>query len=336
MGHLWVRASRLLTWFLLGVLVTVISSGCFQGDRAEESPPSTINTNCFAVAHAVGETCVPYQAERIATLDGVSFENAVALGLQPIATVNLAFTELLLAEQLSNSTNIGDYNAPNLERVLQLAPDLILGLEEQQSVYSQAAQIAPTVLVPFEHSGEWKEIFTFTADALGRAEQAQAVMAAYNERSQAFQQTIMANLPPQNEGRLPTISVVRLFPDGITLYTKVGFIGTVLEDVALPRPPSQDLNMAETVAIAGDTIQYTITKESFEQADADAIFIIVGSWDDRIKDVLAELKADPLWSKLAAVQQGNVYEVGDHWVGSGPIAANAVIDDLFKYLIEEN
>ncbi|MEO0836217.1 MAG: hypothetical protein AAFY16_09560 [Cyanobacteria bacterium J06642_3] len=50
--------------------------------------------------------------------------------------------------------------------------------------------------------------------------------------------------------------------------------------------------------------------------------------------MLASLKADPLWSKLEAVQQEKVYEVGDYWIGNGVIAANAVLDDLHKYLVK--
>ncbi|MEL6263845.1 MAG: ABC transporter substrate-binding protein [Cyanobacteria bacterium J06626_6] len=141
------------------------------------------------------------------------------------------------------------------------------------------------------------------------------------------------SVPALNGVGSPTISVVRIYPDTITLYTKVGFIGTILEDADLPRPPSQDLNFEETQAFGFSTIQYTVSTETLDKADADVIFIIVGNWDDKIDDVLAELKANPLWSRLEAVQRGAVYEVGDHWVGSGPIAANAVIDDLFKYLV---
>ncbi|HEY9299988.1 MAG TPA: iron-siderophore ABC transporter substrate-binding protein, partial [Phormidium sp.] len=49
---------------------------------------------------------------------------------------------------------------------------------------------------------------------------------------------------------------------------------------------------------------------------------------------LAELKSDPLWQGLKAVQQNKIYQVSSHWIGSGTIAANLVVDDLFKYLIE--
>jgi iron complex transport system substrate-binding protein len=51
---------------------------------------------------------------------------------------------------------------------------------------------------------------------------------------------------------------------------------------------------------------------------------------------LERLQADPLWAKLNAVQQGRVYEVPDYWIGLGPLAAQAVIDDLFTYLLPES
>ncbi|MEO0834640.1 MAG: ABC transporter substrate-binding protein, partial [Cyanobacteria bacterium J06642_3] len=132
-----------------------------------------------------------------------------------------------------------------------------------------------------------------------------------------------------------TVSIVRIYPIQVNLYTKAGFIGTVLEDAGLSRPPSQDLDLEETKRLTGDTIQYTISQEVIDKADGDAVFVIVGSWDEKIKEVLASLKADPLWAKLNAVQHGKVYEVGDYWIGTGAIAANVVLDDLEKYLIAQ-
>ncbi|UKO96864.1 hypothetical protein [Nostoc sp. UHCC 0870] len=43
----------------------------------------------------------------------------------------------------------------------------------------------------------------------------------------------------------------------------------------------------------------------------------------------------PLWKQLNAVQAGKVYKVeNSYWGGSGYIAANLVLDDLFKYLVK--
>jgi len=50
---------------------------------------------------------------------------------------------------------------------------------------------------------------------------------------------------------------------------------------------------------------------------------------------LQAVQADPLWRQLQAVQAGRVYQVPSYWIGSGPIAANAILDDLFKYLGQE-
>ena len=336
MIYLWFKVSRAI-FFLLGILGGVILASCHRDISFDSNPPSA-NSNCSLVNHAVGQTCVPNQIERLITLDLVSFENAIALGLKPVAAVEFKILENLFSNQLLNLADLGSYNSPNLERAFQLEPDLILGSEEQRRIYNQASQMAPTVLMPFEHSGEWKEMFAFTAESLGKSARATEVMDAYNARLEDFKQAIDAdvNSPMQNSSRKPTISVVRIYPDGITLYTKVGFIGIVLQDLGLPRPPSQDLDLEETLLLDSSTIQYTVSKESFDKADADVIFIIVGNWDDKIDDVLADLKADPLWSKLKAVQQGKVYEVGDHWVGNGPIAANAVIDDLSRYLLGDS
>ncbi|MBF2048454.1 MAG: ABC transporter substrate-binding protein [Leptolyngbya sp. IPPAS B-1204] len=87
------------------------------------------------------------------------------------------------------------------------------------------------------------------------------------------------------------------------------------------------------------TLWRLISQELLSQADGDVLFLWKSD-DDFAADAgqdtpLRRLKADPLWSQLKAVQQNRVYEVPGHWLGFGPIAANAVVDDLFTYLLQE-
>ncbi|MGJ3249475.1 MAG: ABC transporter substrate-binding protein [Elainellaceae cyanobacterium] len=63
---------------------------------------------------------------------------------------------------------------------------VILGLDFHQSIYDQTSQIAPTALFEFEHSGQWKEVFQTIGSALGKADVAQQVMNAYEQRSEEF------------------------------------------------------------------------------------------------------------------------------------------------------
>jgi iron complex transport system substrate-binding protein len=69
-----------------------------------------------------------------------------------------------------------------------------------------------------------------------------------------------------------------------------------------------------------------------EKADGD--FLFVTTFTDSDKENLQQLLQKPLWKQLRAVQQNHVYFVDKNtWVGWNLLAAAAVIDDLFKYLV---
>ena len=314
--------SRFVLQFCIAILVVVAIAAC--NDTTVKSN-SASTENCRAIQHAMGETCVPLNPQRIVVLDSMMLENAIALDAKPVGS---PLEYVMSPVSTEGIEDLGDVNAINLERVLALKPDLILGLADSTAPYSQLSQIAPTVLVDFRHSGEWKEHFAFVGEVLGKSDKVEEVMADYYQRIEEFKQSINRDVSEIK------VSVVRIYPTQVNLYTKVGFPGKVLEDVGLSRPPSQDLNLEETKSLTGDTIQYSISEEVIDKADGDAVFVVVGNWDKKIQEVLTSLKTDLLWSKLEAVQKGEVYEVGDYWIGTGVIAANAVLDDLEKYLID--
>lgn len=300
---------------------------------------STEQMGCFKVNHAAGVTCVPNQVERVVTLDSMSFENAIALGLKPVGTVTNNFSAYL-QDQVVEVEDIGQAGEPNLESVLALKPDLILGLDSHQTLYPQASQIAPTVLLKFEHSGQWKEVFKAFSTALNREASGQQVMANYQRRLEEFQRRLAANASVADATPSPPqVSVVRVYPDSINLYLRDSFSGTILQDAGLPRPPAQDVSAAEAQKIANNPIQLRISRELLPRADGDVMFLWTGEdtaeGTQQAQQKLSELKADPLWQQLNAVQQDKVYQVPSYWIGSGPLAANRIIDDLFKYLVEQ-
>jgi iron complex transport system substrate-binding protein len=289
--------------------------------------------DCTVVNHGPRETCVPTTIDRLVTLDGVAFEYAIAIGLEPIATVSSHFQTKLLA-LMTNAQNIGKGGEPNLEAILGIRPDLILGLNYYQGIYPQLAQIAPTLLFPFEHSGQWKEVFVTMGTALNQATAVQSALAAYQARLTDFKTQMGDRL-----GNLQ-VSIIRLYPDGINLYLKDSFPGTVLQDAGLARPPSQNIGAKEAEQKFGNPIQTRISRELLTQADGDVIFLWTGEntteGNQDAQKRWQELQQDPLWQQLKAVQGGKVYQVPSYWIGSGPIAANAILDDLFEHLLGDN
>lgn len=309
----------------------------------QRSPQTTVSVNssdCTVVEHVAGTACVPNEIQRLVTMDGVMFEYAIASGLSPIATATGSLMDHM-AEQMAQVKNVGQSGEPNLEQVLALKPDLILGLDYNQGAYAQASQIAPTMLFEFEHSGQWKEILKEVATALGQSAAAEQTMAAYDARVAEFraQMGVGAASPEENRLNNLQVSVVRIYPDTINLYLRDSFVGTVLQDAGLSRPPAQDIGAEEANARFGNPIQTSISRELLEQADGDVIFLWTGENTaeaaEGAQKNLQALQDNPLWQQLKAVQAGRVYQVPSYWLGSGPIAANAVLDDLFNYLVEE-
>lgn len=323
------RAIPVSLLFCIGLLLTMLISACNSG-ALSRSNPSVPSSDCHIVRHTKGETCVPNNPQRVIVLGGL--DNALSLGVKPIGSDGVDQYEFYLREKVSEIEDVGGNDAPNIEKILALKPDLILAEEYVTTDYNTLSNIAPTVLIPFEHSGQWKEVFMRHAEALGKTAEAKRVMDNYNARLEEFKQQ-MGNRAAETE-----VSIVRVYPTHVNLYLKDSFCGTVVADAGLSRPPAQDLTASEAETLLGNSIQHTVSREKLQDADGDVIFLwTYGHENEIVQQTQAEkekLKADPLWSTLKAVRQEQVYEVPGYWIGNGPIAANLVIDDLFKYLIE--
>jgi iron complex transport system substrate-binding protein len=286
----------------------------------------TALTSPVRVIHdAMGTVKVPIAPERVITLDGGGLENTLALGIQPVSTVlngSLEQQFSFIRPHLEGVKPLGTIAQPSLEKILLSKPDLILTSSVSDQIYPQLTQIAPTVLAEFERSGRWENSFKLHAAALRKSPEADELINHYHQRLTTFRQ--------QMGDRLKTlrVSIVRIYPDSISLYQRGSFAGNILAEAGLQRPPSQQ----------GKDVQRHISQEMLQLADGDVIFL----WDydnethwQSQQTLLERLQADPLWLSLTAVQRHKVYVVPGYWIGFGPLAASHVVDDLFKYLIQE-
>lgn len=113
-------------------------------------------------------------------------------------------------------------------------------------------------------------------------------------------------------------------PGVIFSEAKGSFPDSILKDTGLQRPAAQDVIVPDT--------QLQIGEEELEKIDGD--ILLIGGLTEDDKETIEELKQKPLWQQLKAVQQDRVYSI-DYmtWRGGNLPAANAVIDELFKYLV---
>jgi iron complex transport system substrate-binding protein len=333
MNESYIHIKRFTRWWRFAITLfcsLLMAVACRHGGSIPENYQSQ-NTPCRQVEHSAGISCVSENFQRLVTLDSTSLENAIALGIKPIGSVISDFSSYW-QEHLTGVKNIG-IDQPNLESILALKPDLILGLDSQQEIYNITSKIAPTALLKFENSGQWKEVFTKFSLVLGKQEVSEAVMKNYYRRLDKFRQKMGDNLSKIK------VSVVRVYPNNINIYLLDSFCGKVLQDAGLSRPESQNIKESEAIKLFGNSVQVSIGNELIEKADGDVIFIWTGQntrqGNETAKKNLEQLQSNPIWKKLKAVKENKVYLVPSYWIGSGMLAANAIVDDLFKYLLNQ-
>lgn len=326
------RLLRQLLWVVLAfVLVTACSVKHSQvSPDASQTPPAE---PVRLVQHLMGETQVPVNPQRVVTLDTNYLSNALVLGIQPIGSTAWFDTGRrsgwdpvapYLRDFAQEMTIIG-YNEVDLETVLLLKPDLIVGNHTHEAIYEQLSQIAPTVLYDNSDRGNygWRDMLKFSGDVFGKTQAAEKLVNDYYQRTQELRQ----KLRQKTGNPVSTIQVSAIQPgaNGVRLMYRRSLGGIVLEDVGLSRPPAQDKEGTNA----------PVSFELIPDMDGDVIFLIT-YMDDDGSDVVNQLKNHPLWSQLAAVKQGKVYPVdAQHWYGADIVRVNLILDDLFKYLLEE-
>ncbi|MEH2256375.1 iron-siderophore ABC transporter substrate-binding protein [Nostoc sp.] len=317
---------RLTHLILLSILTVILVSACNTTNNTSMTHYKQPVENCRTVQHAMGEICVPNYPERLVAISHFTLADALVLGVQPIGSAS-ASNDLqnkfpaYLKNETQGIKQLGSQYEPNLERIAFLKPDLILGWEEIRKIYPLLSQISPTAIIPWQGTSSWKEHFKFLAEVLRKEEEYKQAWNSYFQRIEKLK-TALNN--QYKDKKISVVSVVGGY--GIISWVKSSFIGSILDDVGLQRPKSQNVILTD-----GDRI-FNISEERLEEIDGDILFITIGRDSDR--KALEKLQQKSLWRKLRAIQQGQVHFVDtETWSGSNLLAADAVIDDLYKYLV---
>ncbi|MEA5569267.1 iron-siderophore ABC transporter substrate-binding protein [Anabaena sp. UHCC 0399] len=284
-------------------------------------PISQLPVSTRIVKHVGGETKIPIKPQRIITLhDATILDPVLALGVKPIGIATYAPEQGVLFRgiheaQVRNIQQVGSAFQPSLEKILMLKPDLILGREYQKNIYNQLSKFAPTVLVDWGSFNHFQDNLRYIAQVLGKEEKAKYVLNQYQERIQYFK-ILMGNRLQKIE-----VSVIGFSGQNIKSLNHDAVFNQVLDDAGVKRLSIQK-NQEERFL--------QLSLEDLNKYDADVLFIINESPDNDTSYLQS-----PLWQHLKAVKNQQVYIVNQSdWLAGGPLGANKILDDLFKYLVK--
>ena len=269
------------------------------------------------VAHFKGDTVIESQPQKVVVISTGQADALLSIGVVPAGSTRGDGADLVppylidaypqYRTQLEGIVDAGGRFTPNFEAIVGLDPDLILmntAGKDADSLYSQLSAIAPTVAT--QGTGVyWKQDFLLVADAVGKADQATALLDTFNADAAALGASLSAP---------PTVSFTRQNGNRLRIFGVPSFTGSIAQDAGLTRPSSQQF----------DDTSRDISEEELNVADADWIFYGVQGGDP------ATLTNAPLWAQLGAVTSNHAVAVDDDvfYLNTGPTAAREVLEVL--------
>lgn len=278
------------------------------------------------VTDALGTSVeVPARPQRVVVLSELDLDALLALGLRPVATTSgrgQVGVPRYLQKAAEGIPVIGSFGAPVLDQLIGAQPDLILaGGVPDPGLLAQLRKVAPTV-VSFKPGDDWKVAFRRIASVLGRAPDAEAVLARAAARSEAARQRIGSQAQS-------TVSVVRWNPQGPAYMLGESFASRVLADLRLARPAAQ--------REPGVGHSPPLSLEALDRIDGDWLFIGTLSATGQAHSALEAARRSAAFAQLQAVRRDRAVIVdGSLWTGlGGPLAALAVVADVERAMAPE-
>ena len=231
---------------------------------------------------------------RVAALDWALAETMIALGHDPIAIVAAAdWNRYVVEPPLPRGVaDLGLHPEINFELLATLRPDLILTSPFVQDLEPVLERIAPIHRISiFEKSavplGQARQVTLVLGDRLGRADAARSLLAAAEQRFDAYRQRVRTLHP------LPTLLVNFIDARHVRVYGGAGLYQNVLDRIGLVNAWTRETNYwgYATVGIEALATSRDLRLIAFEPVPPDA---------------RATLARSPLWSHLPFVVAGHV------------------------------
>lgn len=292
-----------------GADATPTAAAISQAIGTEGTEPVEAETRI--VTTVMGDVEVPANPQRIVAA-GFWVGDILAFGKQPIAIQDFYVKTSPWSEQAQEITVLEKWEP---EYIMALEPDLIItgAFGGKASDYEDLSKIAPTVAFDWDDEPETR--LPLMAQVLGLdAADGQALVNEYNQKIEDYRQKL------KQSGILEkTITVFRndgVVEGGLELGSEIGWGGEVVYGLF-------DMPMPESVKKLKESSEGSITNVSFEVvAQLCGDYILINQSDP---ELIEQMKENPIWQSIPAVQKGNIIVVEP-----GKVYFPDIITDTYK------
>lgn len=320
---------RFLGILLSTALMTGVLSGC-AGTPGGNSETSIAETSTQDAGHVLTtkmytdkagrQVEIPVEPQRIVTISSTS--EVVALGIKPVGAAD-NWSKSLDEAPKSGIESIGNVSGLNLEKILELEPDLIITPEKvtDEQTWEALSKIAPTVVGPF--FGDAIENLRSIGEMLDRSDEAEAWIASYESQIDITKEKLSGVI---EEGK--TALVIQLSPkakNGAYLYPASTW-PTIYDVLGLQLPDDAELKEMSAGA--------ELSLEKLAEYDPDYIFFTSND-DAAVAELRKEFMSNTIWPTLSAAKSNHVYTMGARLSYGDVLTLEWALDDVVRAIEEE-
>ena len=269
------------------------------------------------IVHDFGTTELKKVPKRIVILDNLYGEILNPLDITPVgATTGQADSQefsTLFKKQYKDAkvVSVGWQGNPDLDKIAELKPDLILMTGEQEDLYEELSEIAPTVgyQINTDENWDYHETSLKVAEIFDKRDEMKKDLDRLDAREAVFAENVKAKFGDQK------LMFLRVTDNDIRYYA-YGHFGYLYD--------TYHFNRAET--FNPDDMFQVIDPDKLKDINPD--LLIVQADSQELLD--NKLKNNPVWSSLKAVQNNKVIyaDYSTYMLGFGIVSQKAIMKQI--------
>lgn len=273
------------------------------------------STYPVSIKHDLGTLEIKSKPKRIVTLELSFADNLMAFGEKPVGLARDRLPSYFT--ELASTPVVGLRNAPSLEQIVALKPDLIIAdTGRHKAIFSQLERIAPTVAFN-SMSGTYDELLVQVeqiAAILGEREQAKVLL---EQQARLFAKAKI--LTKRSATVVTGIIGTGTSAPGFTTASSGTLMGSMFEKLGRNVPTKPQ----------GSSAWYSLSLEGMLAMNPSALVFMLFPED---KPAFETFKQNPLWQRLDAVKNKRVYVVdrGVWSYGRGIIAIRKITAEMLQ------
>lgn len=312
------------TNFLYLVAILAIISGLFlyylPSMNLVKSAHDSKTSHTFkakTIVHDFGTTELKKAPKRIVILDNLYGEILEPLDLTPVGATtgqegSQEFSTLFKKHYKdADVVSVGWQKSPDLEKIKELKPDLILMTVDQEGLYDKLSEIAPTVgyRINTDENWDYHETSLKVAEIFDKRDEMKDALDRMDAKEAVFAENVKAKFGDQK------LMYLRVTGNDIRYYA-YGHFGYLYD--------TYKFNRAQT--FNPEDMYQAIDIDKLKDINPDLLIVQADS-----QDLLDnKLKNTPVWSNLKAVQNNNVIyaDYSTYMLGFGIVSQEAIMNQI--------